>query len=186
LSQVQKGEEHVPVKSFLRYLEIEDESLKSLTMPSAILSDGGLLTIPIYAVTAMSLNQSYHLPPLGTSGSKAIVSTHDDTLSLSGVLVGYERFAWKLSLETLAESARRGSALEAYSGGRLSGLILVTSMTIRTDIHIQSLSFSASAARRDTLEVSISFVHLPRPGALGKLIDLASLGVASLADWKGN
>ena len=167
----------MPSKSFLRYLE---------AIPSAVVWDGGVLLIPIWAVTAISLNQSYHLPPLGTSGSKAIVSTHDDTLSLSGVLVGYERFAWKLSLETLAESARRGSALEAYSGGQLSGLVLVTSMTIRTDIHIQSLSFSASAARRDALDVSISFVHLPRPAVLGKLMDVASLGVASLADWVGN
>ena len=176
----------MPVKSFLRYAEVEDDKLKALTIPGAILSDGGLLTIPIYAVTAMTLSESYHLPPLGTSGSKAIVATHDDTVSLSGLLVGYERYAWKLALETLAEASRRGSALETYSGGRLSGLILVTTMTIRTDMHVQSLSFSASTARRDCLDVSLSLAYLPRPGALGKLLDLVSVGVAALADWGGN
>jgi hypothetical protein len=34
------------------------------------------------------------------------------------------------------------------------------------------------------LEVSLTLVHMPLPGALGKLLDAASLGVAGLADWK--
>lgn len=156
-----------------------------LTIPSAIVSDG-LLPIPLWAVTAMTLSQSYHLPPIGTSGSRAIVGSHDDTISLSGVLVGAERYAWKFALETMAEASKRGTSLEAYSQGALSGLILVTSMTIRTDMQIQSLAFSVSASRRDALNVTISMMHLPRPGALAKLLDLASVGVAALADWGGN
>jgi hypothetical protein len=34
----------------------------------------------LWAVTALSLSETYHLPPIGLSGAKAIVSTHDDTI----------------------------------------------------------------------------------------------------------
>lgn len=173
-------------KSFVKYLEAGSDRDRALVIPSAVLSDGGVLLVPIYGVTAMTLTETYHLPPLGTTGSRAIASSHDDTITLVGVLPGTERFTWKLLLESLAEAGKRGSALQSYSGGRLSGLILVTSMTIRTDMQIQSLVFSASSARRDTLDVTISLAHMPRPGALAKLLDVASLGVAALADWGGN
>jgi hypothetical protein len=63
--------------------------------------------------------------------------------------------------------------------------VLVTSMTIRTEMQIQSLTFSTSAARRDTIDVSLSMAHMPRPGALGKLLDMASVAVPALSDWGG-
>ena len=129
-------------------------------LPSAIISDG-VIPVPIWAVTQMTLTESYHLPAIGSTGSKAIVSTHDDTITLSGVLVGTERFAWKLALETMAESSKRGTALAAMTGGQVGGLILVTSMTIRTDMQIQSLTFTASSAKRGALDVSISMAYMP-------------------------
>jgi phage protein U len=157
-----------------------------LNVPSAIISDGGLLTVPLWAVTAMTLSETYHLPPIGSTGARSVVGTHDDTISLSGVLVGPERFAWKLALETLAESGRRGSALAGLTGGAVSGLVLVTSLTIRTDMQVQSLTFSSSATRRDTVDVSLVLVHMPLPSALGKLLDVAAVGVGALADALGS
>ena len=159
------------------------ESFQHYGLPSAIVSDGAL-TIPLWAVTNISLSESYHLPPIGSSGAKSIVSTHDDTVSLSGVLVGAERFEWKLALETLADVSKRGGALAAATAGKAGGLILITSMTIRTDMQLQSLSFTASAGKRDALDVSMSLVHMPLPGVLGKLLDTASLAVGALSDWK--
>ncbi len=154
-------------------------------IPSAIVSDG-ILTIPLWAVSSISLSETYQLPPIGSSGARAIVSTHDDTISLSGVLVGPERYAWKLSLETLADVAKRGSSIASLTGGAVSGLILVTSLTIRTDMQIQSLSFTASSGKRDALDVSLSMAYMPLPGALGSLLNVASLAVGGLADWKGH
>jgi hypothetical protein len=151
---------------------------------AAIISDG-IATIPLWAVTSISLNQTYHLPPIGSKGARAIVATHDDTINLSGLLVGDERFTWKLLLETLAETSKRGTPLGAASnaiGLDIGGLVLITSMTIRTDMQIQNLSFSASSSRRDVLEVSIAMMHMPRPSGLHKLLDVASLGVAALMD----
>lgn len=150
-------------------------------IPSAIISDG-ILTVPLWAVTSMSLSETYHLPPIGSSGAKSIVATHDDTITLSGVLAGPERFTWKLWLETLADVGKRGSALAGFTGGRVGGLILVTSLTIRTDMQVQSLTFTAAAARRDVLDVSLTMAHMPPPGGLAKLLDVAAIGVAALAD----
>lgn len=154
-------------------------------IPSAIISDG-IIPVPLWAVSAMSLNESFSLPPIGSSGSRAIVAAHDDTITLNGMLVGTERYAWKLALETLAEVSKRGSALASFTGGQVSGLILVTSLTIRTDMQIQNLGFNVSSAKRDAIDVTIGMVHMPLPGALGKLLDVASLGVSALADYAGD
>ncbi|MDA0160858.1 hypothetical protein OM076_11330 [Solirubrobacter ginsenosidimutans] len=161
-------------KSFMQYAHV----------PSAIISDG-ILPIPLWSVTQLSLSETYHLPPIGSTAHRAIVATHDDTVTLAGVLVGVERFAWKFALETMAEASKRGTALAAMSGGAVGGLILVTSMTIRTDMQVQSLSFTASATRREVLDVSITMIHVPRPSLLGKLLDVASIGVGALSDGLG-
>jgi hypothetical protein len=150
--------------------------------PSAILSDGRI-AVPVYGVTSLTLSESYHLPPIGSSGVKAIVSTHTDTVSLSGMLVGANRFQSKLDLEHLADVGRRGSFVALATQGRVNGLILVTAMTIRTDMQVQSLSFSATAAKRDVLDVSMSLEYMPLPGPIGKLLDVTQLGVGGLRDF---
>ncbi len=156
-----------------------------LTLPSVIISDG-IIPIPLWAVTQFSISESYHLPAIASSNQRAILPVHDDTISFSGVLVGLEREAWKFALETMAEASKRGTALAAYSGGAVSGLILVSSMTIRTDMQIESLSFSNSSAKRQTIDVSVSMKHLPRPGMLDKIFDIASIGISMLGDAGGN
>ena len=81
--------------------------MKHLAVPSAVISDGVLL-VPLWAVTTIGLSESYKLPPIGSSTAKAIVATHDDTLSLSGVLVGASatRGSWRSR-----RSPRRASAV---------------------------------------------------------------------------
>ena len=152
------------------------------TVPSAIISDG-LVTAPLWAVSQISLGESYHLPAIGTSSLRASIGTHDDTVTLSALLIGPERYTFKLTLETLAESGKRGSVLERISGGSVGGLVLITGMTVRTDMQIQSITFSASATRRDVLDVSMTLMHAPRPSALTKLLEVANVGVRSLVDF---
>ena len=74
------------------------------------------------------------------------------------------------------------------AGGMLSALIgwmlvLITGMTVRTDLQVQSLTFTASAGRRDVIEVSISLAYMPRPGVLGKLLELGNVAVRTLGDF---
>ena len=155
-------------------------------IPSAVLFDG-VVPLPIYAVTQISLSETYHLPPLGSRGAQAIVATHDDTVSLQGVLAGPTRYAQKALLETLAESSKRGTKL-ALVGPAMSGLVLITAMTIRTDMQITKLTFGATSAKRQTLDVGIELTYIPPASALAaKLLDLAgSVAVGALTDVGGN
>lgn len=152
-----------------------------LHTPSAVLSDG-IVPVPLWSVTQMSIEETYSLPQIGGTSRKAAVASHDDTISLTAVLLGPERFTWKLALENLAESSRRGTALQKLTQGAVGGLILITAATIRTDLAVQSLGITLSAARRDTLDVTLRMAHLPRPGSLAKLLDIASVGVGALTD----
>lgn len=164
----------------------ETSFVRAEGMPSAILSDG-LVPVPLYAVTAMTISQTYHLPPIGSAASRVLVDTHSDTITLSGLLLGAERFAWKLALETIAESGKRGGAgltsVLSAIGVNISGLVLITAMTIRTDMQIQQLTFGASAAKRDAIDVNVQLAHMPPPGARSKLLDIASMGVSTMAGW---
>jgi hypothetical protein len=75
--------------------------------------------------------------------------------------------------------------LEGLTRGIASGLILITGMTVRTDMQVESLSFTATSGRRDVLDVSMTLVHMPRPGALTKALEVVNLGVQALRDLKG-
>jgi hypothetical protein len=158
-------------------------SFQTTVLPSAVLADPPALFVPLFAVSTMSLSETYFLPPLGPARQRMIVPAHDDTITLSALLIGEDRFEWKLLLETMADLSKRGGVLESLTGGAVSGLVLVTSMTIRTDMQIQSLTFSASAARRDVLEVNMTLAYVPRSGLLGMALNAASVAVAGLADF---
>lgn len=163
------------------------------TLPSALLWDGALLFIPLWVVTEITLDQTYHLPAIGSSGLRAIAPVADTTVRLRGLLVGPERYAWKMALEMQAEAAQRGSAAAAITGAiagavgapglAVGGLVLATSMTIHTDMQVKQLTFTATSTRREALDVSMTLDHLPRPSPLGKLLDVAAIGVGALADF---
>ena len=65
-------------KSFMQYANV----------PSAVISDGIMPDPAVGGHRQVSLSQTYHLPPIGSTAQKAIVATHDDTVTLAGVLVG--------------------------------------------------------------------------------------------------
>ena len=107
--------------------------------------------------------------------------------SLQGVLVGETRFGAKALLETLADTSKRGTKLFVV-GPKMSGLVLITAMTIRTNMQITKLTFGASSAKRQTLDVGIDLSYVPPASALAsKLLDLAgSVVVGALADAGGD
>ena len=150
-----------------------------LHTPSAVLFDG-VVPIPLWAVSQLSIESSYSLPQIGSTSRRVALPSHDDTLTIAAVLLGRLRYAWKLALENAAEASRLGNILSRHTS--VGGLVLVTSATIRTDLAVQSLTFAISASRRDTLDVTMRLAHLPRPGSLAKLLDLGSVGVGCLTD----
>lgn len=65
----------------------EDHSYQELVVPSAVLADG-IAVVPLFAVSAISLNESYHLPPISSSKARMITAAHDDVITLSALLIG--------------------------------------------------------------------------------------------------
>lgn len=152
-----------------------------LRLPSAILSDG-LLTVPLFVVTSMNLQETYALPPVGSTGFRAAVDNSEDTITLSAILIGPQRFAWKTSLELLADFSRRGGALARWSSGSAGGLILATKMTVRFNMAVTQMAFVASAGRRDALDVTIGLRHVPKPGPASLLTDAGTALAMSMVE----
>jgi hypothetical protein len=160
-----------------------ERSFQTTTMPSAVLADPPVLFVPLFAVTAIALTETFYLPPLGVGRQRMVVPAHDDTITLSALLIGPLRYTWKYMLETMADLSKRGGALESIAKGRVGGLVLLTSMALRTDMQIQSLSFSSNTTRRDVVETSITMVHVPRPNSVSRVLEMASVAVGALADY---
>lgn len=152
--------------------------------PSAVLTDG-ILWVPLVAVTRVVLQEQYRLPALGPASHRAAVGTSEDSVTLTALLIGDSRYIWKHTLELLADSARRGGAVGhwGFTQGWAAGLILVTAMTVRTEMQVTSLSFTHAANRRDALEVSIALRHAPRPRTPDVLIDAGAMSVMSAVEY---
>lgn len=152
------------------------------TVPSAILF-GGAMPVLLFAVSRITLSEKYSLPRIGSSSHRAAIANSDDTVSLSALLVGPQRYLWKQDLELMAESSRRGGGLAKWTGGRFGGVILVTGMTVRMDMQVTDLTFTASSQRRGALEVSISLKHVPRPGPLNLLLDVGAAAALTVVEF---
>ncbi|MBH0053127.1 MULTISPECIES: hypothetical protein [unclassified Salinibacterium] len=150
--------------------------------PSAILTDL-VVWVPLFAVERMSLTETYRMPPVGSAGLRAAVGNSDDKVLLSGLLIGELRFAWKQRLELLADFSRRGGSFGMLSGGATNGLFLVTKMAVKLDMQVTSLTFTASAQRRDALEVSIGLQHVPRPGMQHLLVDAGAAAASTTLEF---
>lgn len=151
-------------------------------LPSAVLVDLPL-AVPLFAVSRISLSESYALPPVGASAFRVSTSSSTDTVSLSALLVGPQRLLWKKDLELIATSSRTGGSLGAWTKGKVAGVTLVSTLVTRTNMQVTELSFSASAQRIDCFEVSLTMRHVPQPGPLDALVDLGATAMLSLKEF---
>lgn len=149
--------------------------------PSAILTDG-LIWVPLFAVNSMTLNETYKLPPVGSAGLRAAVGNSDDSITLSALLTGDLRFVWKQLLELLADFSRRGGSI-GLLGGNTNGLVLITRMAIKLDMQVTKLTFTQSAQRRNTIDVSIALQHVPRPGPQHLIVDAVTTAVSTTTEY---
>ncbi|MFE7564952.1 hypothetical protein [Kitasatospora sp. NPDC057500] len=148
--------------------------------PSLVLSDG-LVTVPLWAVTSLDLNRQYQYERIGPAEVR-------ETVVVSGLLVGAERFAWRAALEALAEHETGTGAFSGPSVGAaepVRQLTLLAESTIRTDLRIVALSFAERAERREVVEVTLTLAHAPEwRGGADALADAAVAGLSALADWE--
>jgi hypothetical protein len=151
-------------------------------LPSAVLVDLPL-AVPLFAVSRMSLSESYALPPVGAGAFRAATTASTDTVSLTALLVGPQRLLWKKDLELLAASSRAGGSLGALTSGKVAGITLVSTLVTRTNMQVTELSFTAAAQRIDCIEVGITLRHVPQPRPLDALVDLGATAAFSIVEF---
>ena len=153
-----------------------------LHLPSAVLVDLPL-AIPLFAVSRMTVTESFPLPPVGASAFRTAASPSGESVSLSALLVGPQRLLWKKDLELIAASSRSGGSLGAWTSGYVNGVTLVSTLITRINMQISELTFAASAQRLDTIEVGITMRHVPRQGPVDALVDLGSTAALSTLEF---
>lgn len=151
-------------------------------LPSAVLLDLPL-AVPLFAVSRLSLSESYALPPVGASAFRVATSASTDVVSLTALLVGPQRLLWKKDLELVAASSRTGGSLGAWTSGKVSGVTFISTLVTRTNMQVTELSFTAAAQRIDCIEVGITLRHVPQPGPLDALVDLGATAALSITEF---
>jgi hypothetical protein len=130
----------------------------------------------------MTMNQGYRIERImGSRWSQATQPTVK-TIAIEAVLVGPDRLLTKKALEAMALTSR---ALAAAAAPLLAvtGIPVVSGMTISLDMQITDLRITHSTMKREALDVSLSLQHVPRSNLsalAGEAADIA-LAVATAA-----
>lgn len=138
--------------------------------------------VPLFHVQSMTMNQGYRIERImGSRWSQATQPTVK-TIAIEAVLVGPDRLLTKKALEAMALTSR---ALAAAAAPLLAvtGIPVVSGMTISLDMQITDLRITHSTMKREALDVSLSLQHVPRSNLsalAGEAADIA-LAVATAA-----
>lgn len=138
--------------------------------------------VPLLYVQSMTVNEGYRIQRIaGTTFSQALAPT-TKTISIEAMLLGRERLVLKKLLEAMALTSRALVAATAPALG-ITGIPVVSGLTISLDMQITDLRFTQSTQKRDALDVSITLQHVPRSSLttiIGEALDLA-LAVGTVA-----
>ena len=138
--------------------------------------------VPLLYVQSMSISEGYHIERIaGSKFSQAIAPT-TKTITIEAMLLGPTRLLAKKGLELMALTSRVMVAAAAPALA-VTGIPVVSGMTISLDMQVTDLRFSQSVQKRDALDVSITLQYVPRSNLttiLGEAADLA-LAVGSAA-----
>lgn len=139
--------------------------------------------VPLLYVQSMTMSEGYQIARIAGSKFMQALAPTTKSIAIEAMLIGPERLALKKALEALALTSRVLVAATAPALA-VSGIPVVSGLTISLDMQITSLRFSQSAQKRDALDVSITLEHVPRSALsliAGEVADLAlAAGSAAL------
>jgi hypothetical protein len=134
--------------------------------------------VPLLHVQTLTLNEGYRIERIaGSSFSQALAPT-TKTITIEAVLAGPERLLLKKGLEALALVSRVLVAATAPALA-LTGIPVVSGLTISLDMQITELRFTQSVQRREALDVHLALQHVPRAAATAILGEIADLALAA-------
>lgn len=138
--------------------------------------------VPLLYVQSMSISEGYRIERIaGSKFSQAIAPT-TKTITIEAILLGRTRLLLKKALEALALTSRALVAATAPAL-KLTGIPVISGLTISLDMQITELRFTQSVQRRDALDVNLTLQYVPRSSLtaiIGEIADLA-LAAGSLA-----
>lgn len=143
--------------------------------------------VPLFYVQSMSISEGYRIERIARSSFSQALAPTTKTISIEAILLGPERLLYKKALEALALTSRVLVAAAAPLLG-ITGIPVVSGLTISLDMQITDLRFNQSAQKRDALDVSLTLQHVPRSSLtaiIGEVADLA-LAAGSLAVPSGS
>jgi hypothetical protein len=134
--------------------------------------------VPLLYVQSMSITEGHKIQRIaGSKFSQAIAPT-TKTIAIEALLIGQGRLALKKALEILALTSRlMVSALAP--GLKITGIPVVSGLTISLDMQITQLRFTQSVQKRDAIDVSMTLEYVPRSSLLTILGEVADLSLAA-------
>ena len=138
--------------------------------------------LPLLYVQSMTLSEGYRIERIAGSKFSQAVGPTTKQITIEAILLGPERQLMMKALEAMAMTSRLLVAMTAPAL-KVTGLPVVSGLTISLDMQITDLRFSQSTAKREAIDASITLVHVPRSSLtaiLGEVADLA-LAAGSLA-----
>lgn len=134
--------------------------------------------VQLLYVQSMTMHEGYLIERiLGSKFSQAIAPT-TKTISIEALLIGPDRLAQKKALEALALTSRLLVAATAPLL-KVTGISVVSGLTISTDMQITALRFTQSVQKRDALDVSMTLEYVPRSSQAAIIGEVADLALAA-------
>lgn len=134
--------------------------------------------VPLLYVQSMTINEGYQIQRIAGSKFMQALKPTTKSIAIEAMLIGPERILLKKALEAMALTSRTLVAATAPALA-VTGIPVVSGLTISLDMQITSLRFSQSAQKRDALDVSISLEHVPRSSLTAILGEVADLALAA-------
>jgi hypothetical protein len=134
--------------------------------------------VPLLYVQSIGISEGYQIERIaGSSFSQAVAPT-TKTIAIEAVLLGPDRLRLKKALEALALVSR---VLVAATAPLLAvtGIPVVSGLTISLDMQITDLRFNQSVQKRDAIDVSLTLRHVPRSSVTAILGEVADLALAA-------
>ena len=134
--------------------------------------------IALLYVQSMTINEGYRIERImGSKFSQAIAPT-TKSISIEAMLLGPNRLVQKKALEALALTSRVLVAATA-SLLKVTGIPVVSGLTISTDMQITDLRFTQNVQKRDALDVSMTLQYVPRSSLAAIIGEVADLALAA-------
>jgi hypothetical protein len=140
-------------------------------------------SVPLLHVQTLTLSEGYQIERIAGSRFSQAIAPTTRTIAIEAMLVGPDRLRLKKELEALALVSRVLVAAAAPALA-ITGIAVVSGLTISLDMQITDLRFTQSVQKRDAVDVSITLRHVPRTSVtvvLGEFADLALAAGSPLA-----